>query len=188
MALPRFRGVLLCEDREHERFFRRLLERWIGKGKLHVNRIPNRGGAGDAYVVAEYAKEVQQARRWKSENYALVVAIDGDREKLHGRLERLDRRLETAGLPRRTENESIIICVPSRNIETWEIWLCGVRDIDEKQDYQQRFREAERQDKASPKMAVREWFRSLSAAGSRLEEKTLPALSAARAEVRRFES
>ncbi|MCB1036357.1 MAG: hypothetical protein KDD47_21205, partial [Acidobacteria bacterium] len=105
MASPRLRGVLLCEDKEHERFFRRLLEKWFGRGKLYVNRIPDREGAGDAYVLASYVREVEQARRWRSENYALVVAIDGDRERLHGRLEQLDQHLAAAGLAPRGEDE-----------------------------------------------------------------------------------
>ena len=93
MARPNLRGVLLCEDKEHERFFRRLLEKkWFGRGKVQVNRIPNRRGAGDAWVLENYVKEVRHARSKRAENYALVVVIDGDRFGLRERLRRFVRR------------------------------------------------------------------------------------------------
>lgn len=187
MASPRFRGVLLCEDKEHERFFRRLLKKWFGKGRVQVNRIPNRDGAGDAYVVANYVREVQQARSRRFENYALVVAIDGDRDKLHGRMQQLDRELADAGLPKRGDDEMIVICVPTRNIETWELWLCGDQDVDEETDYKRRFREMERRGDVSAKKAVESWFRSRSEGEKLLEEETLPALAAGRLEVRRLD-
>jgi hypothetical protein len=187
MARPSFRGVLLCEDIEHERFFRRLLNRWFGRRKLRVNRIPNREGAGDAYVIANYAREVQLARRWRFENYALVVAIDGDRKKLHGRMQQLDQELEDAGLPKRGNDEMIVVCVPTWSIETWELWLCGERDVEEETDCKRRFQDAERRGDASPRKAVESWFRDLSEGELRLEEETLPSVAAGRQEVQRLD-
>jgi len=186
MSSRRFRGVLLCEDKEHESFFRRLLERLFGRGRFRVERIPNREGAGDAYVLANYAREVQYARSRHFENYALVVAIDGDREKLHGRLRQLDEKLEENGLSKRTGDDMIVICVPTRNVETWELWLCGDRDLDEETDYKWQFREAVQRGEASTKIAARTWFDPLSEKERRLEESTLPALAAGRAEIQRL--
>ena len=185
MARPRLRGVLLCEDTEHERFFRRLLlRRWFKR--LRVERIRDRKGAGDAYVIVKFAQEVRVARRWRNENYALVVAIDGDRVKMHERLRQLDQQLVDAGLPKRGEDEMIVICVPTWSIETWELWLCGRRDLDEDSDYKSRFRKAQRRGTASAKDAVDAWFRSLSPEEDKLERETLPALAAGRVEVRRL--
>jgi hypothetical protein len=179
--------VLLCEDKEHERFFRRLLSKWFARGRLRVERIPDREGAGDAFVVAKYAEEVQIARQWRLENYALVVAIDGDRDRLQGRMRQLDQKLEDAGLSKRGKDEMIVICVPSWSVETWELWLCGDEDVDEETDYKRRFREADRLGDVSPKKAVESWLRSLSDEERQLEEETLPALSAGRQEVRRLD-
>lgn len=187
MSASRFRGVLLCEDQEHERFFRRLLGKWFGKGKLRVHKIPNREGAGDAYVTANYAREVQLARRWRSENYALVVAIDGDRGKLQGRMDQLDRELDAAGLARRSDGELIVLFIPTRNIETWQLWLCGARDLDEERNYKPQHRDAERRGEVSPKLAAQRWFETLSENEKQLEKETLPSLSAARDEIRRLE-
>ena len=186
MASRRLRGVLLCEDQEHEDFFRPLLKKWFGKGKLRVDKIPNREGAGDAYVVANYPKLVQLARSKRFENYALIVAIDGDRDKLHRRLQRLDRALEDAGFDVRGDDDPIVLFVPTRNIETWELWLCGLRDIDEETDFKRRFQEAKARRKVSAKEAAKAWNKPLSEQERKLEEKTLPALAAGRLEIRRL--
>ena len=189
MSKRRLRGVLLCEDVEHERFFRRLLERkWFGKGKLRVVRIPDRQGAGDAYVLQRYAQEVKVARQFQArgENYALIVAVDGDQPKLQGRLRQLEQKLEEAGLVRRGEREAIVICVPTRNVETWELWLCGDRSVDENGDFKRRFRDAERRGEASAKLAVEGWFRELSPEDRKLEETKLPALTVGRMEIDRL--
>lgn len=189
MSRPRLRGVLLCEDQEHERFFRRhLLTKWFGEGKLRVERIPNNQGAGDAWVLERYAREVRYARSKKSENYALVVAVDGDRFKLKQRLQQLDRKLTEEGSKERGPQESIVIFVPTRSIETWELWLCGARDLDEKSDYKQRFRLAEARGEASPKAAAEAWFRDLSPEEEADERRRLPSLTAGRDEVERLGS
>jgi hypothetical protein len=152
-----------------------------------VNRIPDREGAGDAYVVARYVEEVQLARQWRHENYALVVAIDGDRGKLQGRMRQLDQKLEDAGLPKRGKDEMIVICAPTWSVETWELWLCGDESVDEETDCKRRYRDAERRGDVSPKKAVESWFRSLSDDETQLEQETLPALAAGRLEVRRLD-
>lgn len=190
MAAQKFGGVLLCEDREHESFFRRLLEtRWLVRGRLHVSRIPNRQGAGDAFVIERYAAEVQHARskQKRGERYVLAVAIDGDREKVRGRLEQLDQKLEQSGLSRRGPDELVIVFVPTRNIETWELWLCGDHGLDEEADLKRRFKETKRRGEASARQAVAAWFRALSDAERLHEEAKVPSLAAGRREIRRLE-
>ena len=180
MGSPRLRGVLLCEDQEHERFFRRLLERkWFGVGKLYVKKIPKGQGAAEAYVVKNYAREVQYARSRRNENYALVVVVDGDLVKLHDRMNQLS--------PRREKGDKIAIFVPTRNLETWELWLCGHRDVDEDDDYKARFHRAEQRGEASAKQAVEAWFRGLSPEEQRDEASRLPALAAGREETKRLD-
>ncbi len=187
MARPRLRGVLLCEDREHERFFGRLLSKWFGHRKLHIEQIPNNRGAGDQWVVKNYAREVRLARSQKGENVALVVVIDGDRIKMQERLRQLDRQLTKVGLAKRGPDERIAIFVPTRNIETWELWLYGYSEIDEEGDFKRLFEKAQRQDKALTKKAVAAWFHSLSRKQAAVERKTLPSLHAGREEIRRLD-
>ena len=188
MARPRFRGVLLCEDQEHERFFRPLLyRRWFATGRLRVERIRNAEGAGDRFVLSRYAGEVELARRNKRENYAVVVVVDGDRAKREERLQQLDGQLASQGMARRAGDENVLVCAPTRSVETWELWLCGERDLDEDQDYKSRFRDAERKGTASAKAAVDAWFESLSPWDEEIERETLPALSEGRLEIRRLD-
>lgn len=189
MARPKLRGVLLCEDTEHERFFLHLLKKWFGRGKIRVERIPNRRGAGDAFVLANYAREVRIARsiRNRNESYALVVAIDGDRLKLQGRMHQLDQKLVDAGLPKRERTELIVICVPTWSIETWELWLCGDHEIDEEQELKTRFHKAQQHGEASAKSAAKAWFRALSSEEEVVEQHRLPSLTAGRVEVERLD-
>lgn len=187
MARPELRGVLLCEDTEHERFFRRLLRKWFGRGKLRVERIPNRQGAGDAFVLANYAREVRLARSKGKENYALVVAIDGDHLKARGRMRQLAEKLNDAGLSRRGDEELIVIYIPTRSIETWELWLCGDRKVDEERNLKNRFRDAQRRGEASAKAAAAAWLRSLSPEEHEIEQQTVPSLSAGRLEAKRLD-
>ena len=185
MAGPRFRGVLLCEDKEHERFFRRLLEKkWFGRGKVRVERIPDRQGAGDAWVLTRYAREVRYARSKRAENYAVVVVVDGDNFKLDKRMRQLAQKLEDEKEVARGAHEKIVICIPTRSIETWELWLCGDRTVDEDGEYKQRFRSME----PSVKEAVEAWFQDLSEEKRRVEQGRLPSLTAGRLELERLDS
>lgn len=188
MSKPKLRGVLLCEDREHESFFRRhLLKKWFGEGKLRVERIPNHQGAGDAWVLERYAREVQVARSKRGENYALVVAVDGDHFGLRERLRQLDKRLAEEDLPRREAGEAIAVFVPTRSIETWELWLCGDREVDERNDFKQRYQAALKRREASAKQAAAAWFESLPTEEALIEQQRLPSLSAGRKELRRLD-
>ena len=190
MSKPKLRGVLLCEDKEHELFFRSLLRKWFGDSKqrrFHVQRIPNKQGAAEAWVLERYAQEVQIARRKRGENYALVVAIDGDRFKLKERLRQLDQRLADESPPRRGQAERIAVFAPTRSIETWELWLCGDRELDEAGDFKRRFHQARDRGEVSAKDAVASWFRPLSSEQEAIEQKTLPSLAAGRAEIERLD-
>ncbi len=189
MASPLFRGVLLCEDVEHERFFRRLLERkWFRRNQLKAQRIPNAQGAGDAFVRSRYAGEVQLARSKRHENYALIVVVDGDRWGLAKRIQQLDEQLDAAGLDKRNPSDKILVFVPTRNIETWKLWLCGHRDLDEEGDYKGRFRKADMSGTATARDAIEAWFQQLSTEDCQLEEQTLPALAAGRQEIQRLKT
>ena len=167
-------------------FFRRLLcKRWFGW--LRVQRIRNAQGAGDRFVVARFAGEVQIARRKRHENDALVVVVDGDRLKMQRRLRELDKQLAAEGLAQRGRDENVLIVVPTRNVETWELWLCGQRDLDEDQDYKVRCRMAVQHGEVSVREAVEAWFQASSREEERVERESLPSLTAGRLEVKRLD-
>ncbi len=187
MARPRLRGVLLCEDREHERFFGRLLRKWFGHGKLHIEQIPNNRGDASKWVLKNYAREVRLVRSKRGENVALVVVIDGDDVKMRQRLLQLDLQLTDGSLEKRGKDERIAIFIPTRNIETWELWLCGDSQVDEEMDFKRQFQRAQQCDKAITKKAVAAWFQGLSPEQQAAEQETLPSLAAGRVETRRLD-
>jgi len=118
---------------------------------------------------------------------ALVVVIDGDRFKMQQRLRQFAQQLTKEGLAARGHDEMIAICVPTRNIETWELWLCGDREVDEERDFKRRFREAEQRGEASARKAAEAWFQRLSPKEETNERRTLPSLAEGREEVRRLD-
>ncbi len=115
----------------------------------------------------------------------LVVAVDGDRFGLRERMRQLGQKLADEELPQRGDDEMIVINVPTRSTETWELWLCGERDIDEDDDYKQEWRAAERHKKRLIRTAIEEWFSELSAEELEVEERTMPSLAAGRVELER---
>lgn len=152
-----------------------------------METIPDREGAGDAFVLEKYAQEVRYARSKRHENYALVVAVDGDRFGVQERLLQLDQKLADAELGARGLAERIAIFVPTRNVETWELWLCGARNLDEERDFKTAVPQDKAGRRASVKRAVEAWLKDLAPEEQELEEKTLPALAAGREEIRRLE-
>jgi hypothetical protein len=70
----------------------------------------------------------------------VVVAIDGDAVGREQRCQELDDVLKKAGQQALDSGEKIAVCVPTRTIETWEIWLCDrSRElVDEVTDYKGR--------------------------------------------------
>jgi hypothetical protein len=170
----RLRCTLLCEDREQEKFFRRVLERRFG-GPIYVRR-----GGGVAFVRKELASNVLIVRRYHQEARGLVVAIDGDAFGREQRIRDLNDVLAKAGQKTLEGTEKIAVCVPTRTIETWEIWLCDRSAVDETTDYKKQVRP----DHA--KLAASAWFVQGSQADQAAEQTRLPSLAHARAEIDRL--
>ena len=84
------------------------------------------------------------------------------------------------------KKEKIAACVPCRTVETWELWLCGRRDLDEIHDYKADLQAEKRKDRMISAKAVQGWFTQLSEAAARIESSQLPSLAAGRAEVSRL--
>jgi hypothetical protein len=126
MSKRRVRVTLLCEDKQHEVFFRRYL-----KGVGYTDRdvrsepYPKGRGAAEQYVRSQYPRQVRALRQF-GHQVALVVITDADRVTATERLRQLDATLQghAPSQPRR-EDERIAVLIPRRNIETWIHWLLG---------------------------------------------------------------
>lgn len=136
-----FRWTLLCEDRTQERFFSKLGSRLLKCDPVHRVFAPGGRGAASAWVIDPYATYVRQTvRRYPQERVALMVVVDGDREGVRDRTNRLDDQLRPLSGGQRGEHERIAICVPTWNVETWIGWLCqwrpaGAADLDQSRSF-----------------------------------------------------
>lgn len=153
--------VVLCEDVEHERFFRRLCGELKFLSHVRFVLAPPGQGAAEQWVRSRYPQEVRAYRRQANHlTNGLLVAIDGDRAGVVGRKSQLDEALEGDGQGVRRTEDRIAACVPTWSIETWLLWLCGVESVDERTPYKrdpgyQRRRETK---EVSAARAVEAWL------------------------------
>ena len=108
--------VLLCEDKQHECFFRRLLTR-LGyhPRRITVRPYPRGAGSGKAFVTSKFAVEVREQRaRCSRMNCVLVTATDADEMTVDRRYQQLLGQLDRP----RTPEERIAIFIPKWEIET----------------------------------------------------------------------
>ncbi len=176
----RLRCQLLCEDVEQERLFRPILER-------HFRRVyvePRKARGGVSFVLQHIQRLADYIRQRHQEAVGLLVVIDGDTAGLQKRLEEIRT---AAGFTGTAWEERIAICVPSRSVETWEMWLCGRRELDERTSYKEIYRREVERGTMSSRKAVEAWFAILTSEERQTEESWLPALSHGRREVDRLQ-
>jgi hypothetical protein len=172
--------LLLCEDIEQEQFFRPILKRMFGR--VHVE--PRKPPAGINFVFESYARLVtERVRRYPQQARGLVVVVDGHKAGTLRRLNDLNQRLEMAGHAKRDAKEKIAACIPCRTVETWELWLCGRRDLNESDDYKADWQIEKRKATMDAKKAAAAWFCQLSQEARKAESTPLPSLRAGRAEL-----
>lgn len=176
----KLRCALLCEDEEQELLFRPILERLFRQRPRVAPRRPN---GGFTFVLARLAHEAKYLKQRPKEAVALLVVIDGDQAGFQGRRQELHERLHTEGFDVK-KLDRIAICVPSRNVETWELWLCGFRDLDEHTDYKAK-RQSELKNVRRSQL-LEAWFAPLSDEQRQMEAEILPALASGRAEIDRL--
>ncbi|MES1243146.1 MAG: hypothetical protein ABUT39_16155 [Acidobacteriota bacterium] len=178
----KLRCSLLCEDLEQERLFRPLLERLL---RRRIRVEPRKPHGGFTFVLARLKETARYVRRRPQEAVGLLVVVDGDRVGFQGRLAEIRNALREAGIDDQ-EPDRIAICIPTRNIETWALWLCGVSDLEEKTDYKLRY-----QQEFKPGLGrndlVEAWL-TTSPERREAEAKRLPALAHGRAEIERLRS
>jgi hypothetical protein len=165
---------------EQERFFRRILKRQFHR----INVEPRKAHGGASFVLQQVERLAKYIRQHHQEAVGLLVVIDGDKAGLRKRLEEIRAAAGLAGAPWEAH---IASCVPCRSVETWEMWLCGEREIDEETQYKEKFHRAAERGEMSAQQAAEAWFAPLESDDRRAEEARLPALTHGRKEVARLE-
>jgi hypothetical protein len=176
----KLRCSLLCEDREQERLFRPLLERLLHRP---IRVEPRKPHGGFTFVLARLKDAARYVRRRPQEAVGLVVVVDGNSVGFQERLTEIRKVLREVGIDD-VQPERIAICIPTRNVETWAMWLCGESDLDEHTDYKSRYHRAFKLE-VGPRDLAKAW---LTTPPERLEaeKRCLPALVRGRAEIERL--
>lgn len=175
------RCELVCEDVEQEKLIRPLLERVL---RCRVKVAPRKPAGGATFVLGRVAEAAKYLRQRPNETVTLVIVVDGDEGGQRGRMREISERLSAAGFDTGNLDERIVTFVPSRNVETWELWLSGRRDLDETTDYKH---EAQRVlGTGSRRGLVDAWLVQLSPGDAADEQAKLPALAHARLELARL--
>jgi len=128
--------ILLCEDRQHEAFARRFLEKagWSTR-RLRVEMAPPGRGSVEQFVRERFPTELSAYRANRHRvAQALVVVIDGDDKGVDARLNELAEACRSQSIPSRGDSDHVALMVPTRNIETWFAYLDG-KTVDEVTEY-----------------------------------------------------
>jgi len=129
--------VLLCEDRQHETFCRRFLEKagW-SKRRVRVEIAPSGRGSAEQFVRKRFPVELSAYRANRHRvAQALIVMLDGDTKGVSARMKELDDACLCNSMSPRNDDERVAVFIPTWNIETWLAYLDG-HDVDEtRKDY-----------------------------------------------------
>ncbi|MBM4781859.1 MAG: hypothetical protein GQE15_29625 [Archangiaceae bacterium] len=125
----RFRA--LVEDRDHEQLIRGLLDRRNLTRAVRFEAYPPGRGAAERRVRDQFPAFVRdlRAKRNQRDLWGLVV-LDGDVEGMASRRASLVNSVD----PVLTEEDRVVLLVPTRNVQTWAWCLLG-NPVDEHQDY-----------------------------------------------------
>ncbi len=172
--------ALLCEDENHEQFikkFLRLKHRNYRRVFPKAYKSGNSGGVqpNNAFVLNRAITEIAATRKVPPKR-ALILVIDGATRGLVNRRDDIAQRLKAEDKPLLSDKERIALIVPCRNIETWIHHFAG-EITDETQVYSKR-----EHDVKTGAEAFADWVSD----GNADEVADLPALNAARVELRRL--
>lgn len=118
--------VVLCEDMAQAQFIRKFLKMrgYTNPRQIIVCPLPGgSGGAGEKYVRDQFPNELKAIR--SRQNKGLIVMIDADTGLVEERKRQLDVACDNEGVPRRNQDDPVVVAVPRRNIETWLLNLSG---------------------------------------------------------------
>lgn len=182
----RLRLVLLCEGVEDEQLFRPVLERLFRKHGVHIRVVHGKRNGGFTFVFSRLEAEARYVRQRPTESVGLLVVVDGDQFGHKRRLDKIQEILQLAGFETKDKMpDRIAACIPSRNVETWKLWLCGFRDLDEHNDFKARFDREVKQGIRRGQLTDA-WIAPLDEKQRRAEQEILPAIAHGRAEINRL--
>lgn len=116
--------TLLCEDSQTDMFVRRFLKhRNFGTRDFNTLPLPHGKQAGEQWVRERYPVELRAIRQMRSAY--LIVVTDADNESTETRRAQLEAECERQEVPRRNDDDRVVVIVPRRNIETWLAYLAG---------------------------------------------------------------
>lgn len=134
--------VLLCEDEAHSRLFRAYLKQ---VGIPNIDRIMTAEvasqkvhGGNVGWVLDHFPRELYACRKRQTEaETLLVVMIDADEGTVEDRRKQLDNRARREKMePLSTDDPTLALLIPKRNVETWIRSLLG-ESATEIEDYKQ---------------------------------------------------
>jgi len=119
--------IIFCEDLQLRCFIRRFLRKrgWDARD-IHEVDLPVGGGAGVSWVREKFPDELKAYRsRNAHAATSLIIGCDADDQTVENRIQSLRDACTAAGVPFRSNTESIAFAIPKRNIETWLAYLRG---------------------------------------------------------------
>ncbi len=133
---------ILLEDRAFDRFVRKALASFgFDQHKVHVEPYPV-GKNTKQWVTQQYPAKVQLYRRKAAGQVALLVGTDADEQTVQQRCNALAAALDQADMPRRKDDERIVLWVPKWHIETWILALLG-QNVNENDNYKHAAQDAD---------------------------------------------
>ncbi len=130
------RMTLLCEDKQRQVFALRFLKAldWnLRDWKLILS--PAGRGSGEQFVRETFPDELRALRSKGRDQVYLVVLIDGDSAGVNRRREQIREACRSQGVQPPTDNDRVLVCAPTWNIETWLAYLAGVTIDETRRDY-----------------------------------------------------
>ncbi len=125
MSSRRVKITLLCEDSQHEAFVRRFLK---GMGwntrEIRVEKSPAATGSAEQWVRETFPKELEVYRiRSHRAATGLIAVIDADTMDVQDRINEFKSACISQDVSFRTDDDTVAIIVPKRNIESWIYFL-----------------------------------------------------------------
>ena len=125
--------VLLCEDNQTDAFIRRFLKRRNFRNRdIETRPLPHGSQSAEQWVREQYPTQLQAVRA--KHGAMLLVVIDADNLTTDQRCKQLENQCEKEGVPRRKQEDPVVVMVPRRNIETWFAYLDG-ENVEEQERY-----------------------------------------------------
>jgi hypothetical protein len=157
------------------------------------NRVyvePRKPQGGINFVFHSYPALVKKTvRRFPHEARGILVVVDGDDAGQRLRQQELDKRLTDSGMEKRDKAEKVAICVPTRTIETWELWLVyDKHDLNESSNYKTTFQAENKQDAKGFGGRVKDAWLKATREDLKHESERLPSLCSARGELEALRS